>query len=129
MLRGYSYEIIKQMMNELRSSMSSRTVLLVNKACEYVRENFTRDLTLEDAAAVAGISQYYLSKVFKQVKQMNFVDYLSMVRIKKAKELLKNPSLSINEVSSMVGYSDANYFSRVFKKIEKISPSDYRTRL
>jgi len=109
--------------------MSSRTVLLVNKACEYVRENFSRDLTLEDAASVVGISQYYLSKVFKQVKKMNFVDYLSLIRIEKAKELLKNPSLSINEVSSMVGYSDANYFSRVFKKIEKISPSDYRTRL
>ena len=60
---------------------------------------------------------------------MNFVDYLSMVRIEKQKNWLKNPSLSINEVSSLVGYSDANYFSRVFKKIEKISPSDYRTRL
>ena len=57
------------MMNELRSSMSSRTVLLVNKACEYVRENFTRDLTLEDAAAVAGlastISAKFLSRLSK----------------------------------------------------------------
>ena len=86
---------------------------MVNKVCEYVKENFTRDITLEDAAAVAGISQYYLSKVFKQVKKMNFVDYLSMIRIEKAKELLKNPSLSINEVNSMVGYSDANYFSGI----------------
>jgi two-component system response regulator YesN len=129
MLKAYVFEIIKQTMNEIRSSWSDRSVLLVNKACEYVRTNYMKKITLEDAAIDTGISQYYLSRVFKQVKKLNFVDYLSKIRIEKAKELLKDPSISITEVSNLVGYSDANYFSRVFKRIEEISPSDYRNKL
>ena len=72
------------------------------------------------------VSPYYFSKLFKEETGENFIEYLTGLRIAHAKELLKNPALSIKEICVMSGYSDPNYFSRIFKKQENMSPSEYR---
>ncbi|MFU0826073.1 MAG: Stage 0 sporulation A-like protein [Lachnoclostridium sp.] len=77
---------------------------------------------------VVNINPYYFSKRFKEETGVNFIDYLTNIRIQKAKELLENPALSIKEICSMSGYSDPNYFSRIFKKVENITPTDYREK-
>ncbi len=59
---------------------------------------------------------------------MNFSDYLSFIRIKVAKRMLKNPSKSVKEISYEVGYVDPNYFARVFKKYEHMTPTEYRNK-
>ena len=72
------------------------------------------------------ISPYYFSKLFKEEAGENFIEYLTKVRIAHAKELLRNPALSIKEICILSGYSDPNYFSRIFKKQEGVTPSEYR---
>ena len=78
---------------------------------------------------VVDISPYYFSKLFKQETGENFIEYLTKVRMKNAEELLKDSSYSIKEICTASGYGDPNYFSRIFKKYEGVTPSEYRERL
>ncbi|MDN5276704.1 MAG: two-component system, response regulator YesN [Clostridiales bacterium] len=75
------------------------------------------------------ISPYYLSHLFKEELNITFLEYLTMVRMEEAKKLLKDTSLSIVAIASQVGYEDASYFSKVFKKYVGISPAQYRKNL
>jgi len=82
-------------------------------------------LRLKDVAEVVSISPQYFSKIFKDEIGYNFIDHLTFVRIDKAKTMLKEGKLSIKEISFCIGYNDPNYFSRLFKKVEGISPTEY----
>ena len=75
------------------------------------------------------ISPYYFSKLFKQETGGNFIEYLTEVRLRNARELLKDSGLSIKEICAESGYSDPNYFSRIFKKYEGVTPSEFREKL
>ena len=99
---------------------------VVGKAKEHMKQNFARDLSLEEVAKYVDISPYYFSKLFKEEEGENFIDYLTSLRIAKAKELLHGTEVSIKEVCSEVGYSDPNYFSRIFKKVVGYTPTEYR---
>ena len=99
---------------------------VVGKAKEYMKQNFTRDISLEEVAKYVDISPYYFSKLFKEEEGENFIDYLTSLRIAKAKELLQGTEESIKEICSEVGYSDPNYFSRIFKKVVGYTPTEYR---
>ena len=68
----------------------------------------------------------YFSTLFKKETGQNFTDYLTELRINKAKELLSGDKVSVQDVAEMVGYSDLKYFSRLFKKTTGVSPSDYK---
>lgn len=92
---------------------------------EYLEKHYTEDITLEDVAAQVNISPQYFSKLIKKNTGFNFIDWLSMMRVRKAKELLNNTNLTVKEVCYMVGYKDPNYFSRIFKKRVGITPSEY----
>ncbi len=99
---------------------------IVSQAVTYIEEHYAEDLNLENIANVVFVSPGYLSTIFKQVLQKNFVDYLTEVRIEKAKELLKNYHLKIYEISVLVGYKDEKYFSQIFKKGSGMTPNQYR---
>ena len=71
----------------------------------------------------------YFSKIFKQLFDDTFINYLTNVRIEKAKVLLKDVSFNIKEVGASVGYTDSNYFTKVFKRAVGMSPSEYRGNL
>lgn len=102
---------------------------VVAKAKAYIDENYQKDISLDDVSRMVDISPYYFSKLFKQEQGENFIEYLTRTRMKNARQLLKNQGYSIKEVCAMCGYSDSNYFSRVFKKYEGVTPSEYRERL
>ena len=102
---------------------------VISKAKAYIRENFAKELSLDEVSRYVNISPYYFSKLFKEEAGENFIEYLTKIRIAHAKELLKKPELSIKEICIMSGYSDPNYFSRIFKKQEDVTPSEYRERL
>ena len=74
------------------------------------------------------LSPYYFSKIFKEETGENFIEYLTKIRIEKAKELLVKPDISIKEAGIRSGYTDPNYFSRIFKKQTDMTPSEYKTR-
>lgn len=98
---------------------------IVKATREYLEKHYAEDISLEDMAAQVNISPQYFSKLIKKTTGFNFIDWLSTLRVKKAKELLTNSNLTVKEVCFMVGYKDPNYFSRIFKKRIGITPSEY----
>jgi two-component system response regulator YesN len=98
---------------------------IVKATKEYLENHYAEDISLEDVAEQVNISPQYFSKLIKKTTGFNFIDWLSMLRVKKAKELLTNSNLTVKEVCFMVGYKDPNYFSRIFKKRIGITPSEY----
>ena len=89
-------------------------------------ENYKRDISAGDVAGILGYSDVYFSKIFKQLFDDTFINYLTNLRIEKAKVLLKDVSFNIKEVGASVGYTDSNYFTKVFKRAVGMSPSEYR---
>jgi two-component system, response regulator YesN len=114
-------EITKLIQLEKKQQVST----IISEAMDHININYANDLRLKDIAEVVCISPQYFSKIFKDELGYNFIDYLTHVRIQKAKEMLKEGRLSIKEISYCVGYNDPNYFSRLFKKLEGISPTDF----
>ena len=98
---------------------------IVKATQEYLENHYAEDISLENMAEQVNISPQYFSKLIKKTTGFNFIDWLSMLRVKKAKELLTNSNLTVKEVCFMVGYKDPNYFSRIFKKRIGITPSEY----
>ena len=127
-LKSYLNHEIKSITNEISSLKVDRSGSLVDKVCEFIKQNYNSELSLDEAAGMVGLSNFYFSKLFKHHKNMNFIDYITEVRIKRAKELLKDPEINIKEIGNLIGYSDPNYFARVFKRIEGISPTEYRSK-
>ena len=99
---------------------------LVLNALAYIRENYAGDIGLADTAAVCGISQEHLSKLFYREMGINFSHFLQNFRISAAKRLLDTGNYKVYEVAEMVGFHDQKYFVTVFKKICGVTPSVYR---
>ena len=102
----------------------------VKKAKEYISANYTGELSLVGAANAGGVSPQYLSSIFHKEAGVKFNDYANIVRVEKAKEILKNsPKKTITEVFIASGFNSIQNFNRVFKKNEKKSPRKYRQYL
>lgn len=93
---------------------------------EYLDEHFTEKLTLDELAEHFFINKFYLSKIFKETYGTTVNNYLISKRITRAKQLLRFTDMTVDEVGVAVGMGDANYFSRMFRKVEGISPREYR---
>ncbi len=119
---------IRNLINKMEELKSEKRHFIVDKIIQYIDENYNLQLTVEDLSTKFSLSEFYFSRLFKEYKDVSFVDYLTEVRIKKAIEIMQNDNISIKEVSYMVGYNDPNYFSRVFKKVTGLSPSEYRNK-
>lgn len=102
---------------------------VITRAKEFINEHQTEDLRLGQVAKAVHTSTFYFCKMFKKVTGINFTDYLSRVRIEKAKNLLLNPNLRVSEIAFEVGFQSLTHFNRVFKKILGQSPTDYRGQL
>jgi AraC-like DNA-binding protein len=102
---------------------------VITRAKEFIRDHQGEDLSLGQVARAVNTSRYYFCKLFKRVTGLNFTDYLSRVRIERAKNLLLNPSLRISEIGFEVGFQSLTHFNRVFKRIIGQSPTQYRAQL
>ena len=105
---------------------NSQTALVMAHVRRYLEDNYMFDLSLDSVGEILHISPAYLSAQFKKYQKMNFLDCLTELRINAAKELLADPFRSSAEVASMVGYEDASYFARAFKKRTGMTPPQYR---
>lgn len=108
---------------------SAASSFIVNNALKYMEDNFKEKLKLQDVAEQVYVSQWHLSKLLNRYKGQSFSELLNNIRIEKAKELLKDPSLRIGDIADMVGFLDMAHFSRVFKKQTGISANEYRNSL
>ena len=114
-------------MDNMLENRSSMNVRLINKACNYIIENFHKSISLDEVAQTVHLSPYYFSRIFKAEKGCNFVEFLTKVRIDKAKLMLRNPEQTVVRVAAEAGYQDASYFCRVFRQEVGVTPNQYRT--
>ena len=128
-LHGWFIRKLEQCCTNIAAKPKAMTDSAVMKARTYIDGNYGRDLSLDEVSKAVDISPYYFSKLFKEETGENFIEYLTKVRISRAKELLTDPNVSIKEVCASSGYSDPNYFSRIFKKYEGVTPSEYREKI
>lgn len=100
---------------------------LIGIVQKYIDEHYTEDIALQDIAGFLDYSDVYFCKLFKHNFGKNFITYLNEYRMNKAKELLSDPMINIKNVGQEVGYRDANYFTRLFKRMTGVTPSEYRS--
>lgn len=105
-----------------------KNLIILDKVIEYVQEHYNEELTLTEISEKLHLNYYYLSSYFKNQTNENLTSYINNVRIQKAKQLLLDNNLNIAEVSKQVGFTDHNYFSKVFKKYTKMTPTSYRRK-
>ncbi|GMK41909.1 hypothetical protein PCCS19_49680 [Paenibacillus sp. CCS19] len=120
-------EYVLSALRRSREMREHQTISALDRARRYIESRYTEELSLEEVADHVHLNSFYLSKVFKQYVGETFIDYLTSLRIKRAKQLIDEEALSLKEICFEVGYKDPNYFSRVFKKVTGVTPSDYRT--
>lgn len=103
--------------------------LAVTRARQFIRDHQADNLSLAEVARAVNTSTFYFCKLFKRATGLNFTEYLSRVRVEKAKSLLPNPNLRISEIAYQIGFQSLTHFNRVFKRITGQSPTNYRQRL
>lgn len=119
-------EIAIHVVSRVNSFNHKSIKLIMKKALDFLEEHYTEQISLNEVAEHTFVSTYYISRMFKKELGKNFVDHLNEIRIQKAKELLKDVKYKTYEIAEMVGIPDAHYFSKLFKKYEGVTPSEYR---
>lgn len=117
-----------QLSDELHLTNQGSFHKIIENVKKYIDDNFASDVSLRYVADQVGLSSYYLSKLFKKEEGVNFKDYVIMVRMEKAMQLINDGRLNINEIACAVGYANANYFSQAFHKYYGIPPKACQTR-
>jgi two-component system response regulator YesN len=128
-IKKYMHRIIEETISVLHSHDDSKESKAIKIAKQYIRDNYMKEISLNDIADYVNLSPYYFSRLFKKSEKINFKEYLIKVRMEEAKKLLSDWTVSIKEVASLVGYTDPNYFSRAFKKYTGMSASDYANKI
>lgn len=125
-LRAWFLGKIRAAANNVLGNKENTSVSLVEQAKEYIKSHYFKDISLDEVSRIVNISPYYFSKLFKEETGENFIEYVTAIRMEKAKELLMRTDKSMKEICSEVGYSDPNYFSRSFKKNVGVTPTEYK---
>lgn len=100
----------------------------IRKALKFIDMNFSKQIDLDEISDAVLLNRSYFSLLFKKELGIGFQDYLTNLRFQKAEELLEKEELHINDISLLVGFTDANYFSRVFKKRYHCTPIEFRKK-
>ncbi len=126
MVLDYVLEVLLNDVSAVLGSKIHSENPIIKKVCDYINENLSQEISLEQMADYVKVSSFYLSKLFKENKGVTFVNFLADRRLEKARTLLKETDLSIKEITAEVGYNDQNYFSRLFRNKFGVTPSDFR---
>ena len=122
LLRTYADQLIGHVLTQRKSDNNKP----MREAQKYINAHYAGAVSLESVSQQVGFNPTYFSQLFKKETGMNFLEYLTDVRIKEAKRLLADAGKTIADVAADVGYSDVKHFSRVFHRIAGIQPSQYR---
>lgn len=99
---------------------------VIKKAVMYMNEHLKKNLSLEEVANYVNLSPTYFSRLFSNEMNTSFIEYLSMIRVEESKTYLSDKTYNISDIALIMGFSDQSYFSKVFKKVEGITPGKYR---
>lgn len=108
---------------------SDKNAHLMQQVQRYLEVNYAEDISLERLSETMNFSPFYVSKLFRQYFGVSFIEYLTDLRVKAAKEYLADPTRSAKEVGALVGYPSSNYFAKMFKKKTGMTPTEYRNSL
>jgi len=122
----WSINMLETFMNHLEDNKNQRNLQAIQKAAEYIRQNYRNKLTIDDIAQEVYLSSCYVSRIFKQSLGCTLMEYLTQIRVEEAKTMLKNPKYNVMQAAEESGFEDPGYFTRVFKKLEGITPSRYK---
>ena len=120
---------LSMLSNQLTTQATEAEPHAIARAREFIAQNQDRDVSLQEVAKAVNTSTFYFCKLFKKATGLTFTDYLSRVRIEKAKNLLLNPNLRVSEIAYEVGFQSLTHFNRMFRKLTGQSPSAYREAL
>ncbi|WMJ89008.1 response regulator transcription factor [Anaerocolumna sp. MB42-C2] len=119
-------ELAEKLISEIRKVRNYNSKFMINQALNYIKYHYMEKISLDDVADEMNISKHYLSSIFKKETGENMSLYINKLRIEKAKQLLLESDIKIKEVFEKVGYSDQQYFSKVFKKITGKTVVEYK---
>lgn len=103
--------------------------LRLNRVLEYIHANLGRELHLEELARTAGLSPFHFAKLFRQSTGSSPYQYVLQQRLEQARELLRNPEISLSEISLRTGFADQSHFTNVFRRFAGITPARFRASL
>ncbi len=125
-LLNLSTKLVDKLMQSSLPVLYEGSSPLVHSALEYIHKKYADKIRLNDIAQELHINPSYLSSLFKQEMRITLTDYVSHLRIMKSKVLLVSGNLSLAEISSIVGFEDQSYYSKTFKRIEGVTPMQFR---
>ena len=114
-----------QIISEVYRQICAMKYSYMNKVLQYIENNINDEISLTELADYAGVSNGYLSRIFKKYYQISVVDYIHLRKLLAAKKYMVSSEMNISDISFLLGYSDAGYFSKIFKKYENMKPSAY----
>lgn len=128
-MKEYLQKVFETAIELREKSASKKYSTLLQKAVAYIQENFCNsDISLNSVAASVNLSPNHFSTVFSQEMGHTFVEYLTMQRMNRARELLRGTNMKTAEIAYAVGFRDAHYFSYLFKKTQDCTPREFRNR-
>ncbi len=128
--KDYIHDILSKALEMRDKVCDSRYSSLINSARSYIYDHYSdEDISLNQVAASVNISPNHFSSVFKKETGETFIEFLTRVRMDKAKELLETTDLKAQEIGYKIGYRDPHYFSYIFKKTQNITPRQYRDKV
>lgn len=119
-------KLLARLRNGKRVKQSFTDHSEINKILDYIHEHYNTNITLKSMAQFAALEEHYLSSLFKKKTGAKFIDYLHGVRIEKAKQFMDHTDMTVNEVGRRVGFSNDNYFIKIFKRYTNMTPNVYR---
>jgi two-component system response regulator YesN len=123
---NWAKDMLNCYMDHEINTKDQKNIQAIQKAVNYMNQNYEKKLTIDEIAQAVYLSPCYLSRIFKQSLGCTLMEYLTQIRVEKAKTMLKNPKYNIMQVAEENGFEDPGYFTRVFKKIEGITPSRFK---
>ncbi|MBN1696107.1 MAG: response regulator [Spirochaetales bacterium] len=136
-LRGHADDYLEKPLNvektldtidRLLSAKNEQVDGIIDKLKFFVEKNYHKEISLQEASDIVYLSPKYVSRIFKDNVGIGFNEYKLKLRMDKAMELLDNSDLNINEISYKIGYQNVESFVRIFKKLKKCTPTEYRLR-
>lgn len=123
--RSAILEMFRRQVYKEKQDNQKRYPPQIEQAVEYIHKNYISDISLEKCAEITGISYTYLSREFKKATGMRFVEFLNRCRVNRAKSLLIREDIAVKKVAELSGFRNYNYFFKVFKEMEGVTPSEF----
>ncbi|RCW88045.1 AraC family two component transcriptional regulator [Halanaerobium sp. DL-01] len=125
-LKSWLNSLVEQLNKKIDNMGEEFKEKIIYDGVKYVQSNYSEDISLCEAAKAANLSTHYFSRLFKKEMGCTFKEYITRLRMEEAKRKLNKTDTNIGSIAKEVGYSEPSYFSKVFKKYEGVSPSEYR---